>query len=559
MKKFTVLLGIIFIIGFILRFYRLGDVPVGFHRDEAFLGYNAYSILKTGMDMNGNFLPLHLESFLYSPAGYSYFSIPFIALFDLSVFSVRFASALFGSITIIVFYFLTKEFLINKKYSLQMALVAAGILSVSPWHINLSRTATENVLVVFFLMLGTFLYLLWAKKGGWWFFVISFVSFALTMFIYQAPRAFLPFFLPLLIYIFPPVQNKSQSIKAWMVTFLVVIIFPLFFILASKDLNLRLRTVSIFATEESRLVLNDYILTDGVFDVPILQARFFHNKIVVYTQQFLENYFSHFSYQFLFSDNGFPERYKVPHAGLLYGIELPFLFFGFWRLFRNHKKVGWFLLGWILITPIGTGLTFDDVPNLQRTLMLVPVFSLFTACGVVYSYAFLRTRLKNSIIIVLGIFVYSIFFYLHQYYVHAQVYRPWYRQDGYKQLVAAVNNILPKYQNVIITDRESAPTIFFLFFGKYDPSLFQTETASSTMRDFDRINFGKYVFSQEECPLVEKIAGNPEKGTARQKNVLYVNSGLCRKVTDGKEISEIRRRDESIVFRIYSLLDKKRR
>lgn len=474
---------------------------------------------------------------------------------DLNPLSVRFASAFFGSITIIAFYFLTKELFINKKYSLQMALVAAGMLAVSPWHINLSRTATENVLVVFFIMLGTFLYLLWVKKGGWWLFIFSFMLFSLTMFIYQAPRAFLPFFLPLLIYIFPPVQNKSKSIKAWMVTFLVVIIFPLLLILASKDLSLRLRTVSIFATQESQLVLNDYILTDGVFDVPLLQARLFHNKVIVYTQQFLENYFSHFSYQFLFSDSGFPERYKVPDAGLLYGIELPFLLFGFWRLLRDHKKVGWFLLGWLLITPIGTGLTFDDVPNLQRTLILVPVLSLFTACGTVYCYASLRARPRNSsiIIIVTGIFVYSIFFYLHQYYVHSQVYRPWYRQDGYKQLATAVNNILPKYQNAIITDRESAPAIFFLFYGKHDPSKFHRETKGSPMRDFDRINFGKYIFSQEECPLLEKASVNSQKRSIRQKDALYVNSGLCPKVTDAKEINVIRRKDGSVAFRIYSL------
>src|SRR5579859_3616347 len=99
MKKYIVVLILIFLLGSFLRFYQLGSIPAGFHRDEAYLGYNAYSILKTGRDMTGHFLPLHLESFLYSPAGYSYFSIPFIALFGLSPFSVRFAAALFGCLT----------------------------------------------------------------------------------------------------------------------------------------------------------------------------------------------------------------------------------------------------------------------------------------------------------------------------------------------------------------------------------------------------------------------------------------------------------------------------
>ena len=96
---------LIILVGVILRFYRLGEVPRGFHRDEAFLGYNGYSILQTGKDMSGNRLPLHLESFIYSPAGYSYFSIPFIKIFGLNEFSTRAASAFFGTLTVLVTYF----------------------------------------------------------------------------------------------------------------------------------------------------------------------------------------------------------------------------------------------------------------------------------------------------------------------------------------------------------------------------------------------------------------------------------------------------------------------
>src|SRR5437016_2654950 len=92
--RYILLLAIIFSLAFFLRVYKLGDVPTGFHRDEAYLGYNAYSILKTGKDISGNMLPLHLKSFLYSPAGYSYFSIPFIVLFGLNEFAIRFPSAI---------------------------------------------------------------------------------------------------------------------------------------------------------------------------------------------------------------------------------------------------------------------------------------------------------------------------------------------------------------------------------------------------------------------------------------------------------------------------------
>ena len=56
------LAGIVVLAGF-LRVHRLGDLPPGFFCDEAGLGYNAYSILETGRDENGVFLPLFVWSF----------------------------------------------------------------------------------------------------------------------------------------------------------------------------------------------------------------------------------------------------------------------------------------------------------------------------------------------------------------------------------------------------------------------------------------------------------------------------------------------------------------
>src|SRR3989338_8369890 len=98
-----------------LRLYRLGDVPVGFHRDEAFLGYNAYSIYKTGKDMTGNSYPVHIASFINSPGGYAYAVIPFIPLFGLSPFTVRFPAALLGTATIVVTFFLVTTLFKKRK------------------------------------------------------------------------------------------------------------------------------------------------------------------------------------------------------------------------------------------------------------------------------------------------------------------------------------------------------------------------------------------------------------------------------------------------------------
>src|SRR5258708_5680314 len=136
----SILLGII-VIASVLRLWRLGSVPLSPDWDEAALGYNAYAILHTGRDEYGKFLPLVLQSFNdYKPALYTYIALPFIAIFDLSVFAVRLPSALFGIITVFATFFLVKE--LTKRND--VALLSSFFLAISPWHIQFSRVAFET-------------------------------------------------------------------------------------------------------------------------------------------------------------------------------------------------------------------------------------------------------------------------------------------------------------------------------------------------------------------------------------------------------------------------------
>ena len=104
------LLIIITAIALFLRLWQIGVVPPSPDWDEVSLGYNAYSILKTGKDEYGKFLPVVLRSFDdYKPALYAYFIIPFIPLFDLDIVSVRIPSVAFGVLAVIAVYFFVKE------------------------------------------------------------------------------------------------------------------------------------------------------------------------------------------------------------------------------------------------------------------------------------------------------------------------------------------------------------------------------------------------------------------------------------------------------------------
>lgn len=560
-----ILLAILFVLGIILRFFSLSSYPNGLTRDEAFLGYNAYSLLITGRDINGHFMPLFLESFLYTPAGYSYFSIPFIKIFGLSIFSVRFVSAFFGALTIPAIFYLTKNLLLlsqEKRFSerktLIISLLTAFLITITPWHINLSRTASVSTLVTFFVVLGSYFFARWIATNNKKFLLFSFGSYFISLFFYVAPFSFLPPFILVFYFLF---RHKISKInKKLFVLLYLIFLTPILFVFLSPKLSLRMQSINIAKTPIVKLILTEDTSRDGVENIPPLIARSFHNKVSVVSDIFLQNYFSHFTYNYLFRDNGFPERFKIPESGLLYPVYLLFIAIGLYYLLRQNGQLKWFLIGWILLGPVGSGFASDDVPNLQRTLFTLPPILIVASLGVVCLFQDLA---KKRIVRYIFLFLISVFLlyefivYLHLYYFHENAYRPWYRQDGYKELTQKVNKYKGSYGEIVITDRESAPTIFFLFFNRYDPSAMQKTIAQSKLRDTDRISFSDFHMTQEECPL--RVETDPVTGIKKligKRGTLYVNSGFCRNENlpkNVKIIDTVLRGDGSKVFYIMAI------
>ncbi|OGH08833.1 MAG: hypothetical protein A2152_03375 [Candidatus Levybacteria bacterium RBG_16_35_6] len=564
-KRNNLFLLIVIILGAILRFYKLGIVPDGFHTDEAYLGYNAFSILKTGNELTGNFLPLNLRSFLYSPAGYSYFSIPFIFLFGLSEFSARFASALFGTATIPIAYILVRKIFTRFNFKGLLALFSSLILAISPWHINLSRVSTDNVLVVFFVTLGTFLFLKWLDQKKLYLVLLSMLSFFITLFIYQASRSFLPIFIPLLfIYGLFLKKIKVKKFLLPLIVYMLLIIIPVLLILGSQELSFRIRTLSIFQNPSTQLLIDEQIREDGVIGISPSSSRFYHNKIINFSQTFFSNYFKHFSYEFLFTDAGLPDRYRVSEMGLFYIFELPLLLIGLWFLFRNDKKIGFLITGWILTAPIGSALTFDDVPNLQRTLLMFPAVSILSALGLITSFKYLRENIRNKnvwkagYILIFLIIGYNFMFYLHVYYVNNIIHRPWYRSEGFRELVAKINLNLPGYSKAVIAESGSSPTIFLLFYNRYDPLTIQKIVEKANTIKYGSISFDKYQIVQDKCPVrmekvVDKLTGKTENIFTGEKGVLFVNEGTCRTPDSANLIADIKRPDGTVAFKLLKV------
>ena len=147
------------------RFYSISTLPVSLYWDEVSIGYNAYSIATTGKDEFGVTMPLLFKAYNdYKLPTYIYLSVIPVKLFGLNEFSVRFTSAFFGVLTVVLIFFLTRELLPKMHFAgwtdkkSMVPLFASLFLAISPWHVQFSRAAFEANVGLFFVVLGTYLF-----------------------------------------------------------------------------------------------------------------------------------------------------------------------------------------------------------------------------------------------------------------------------------------------------------------------------------------------------------------------------------------------------------------
>lgn len=220
------LLWILLFLGIFLRVFYLGAVPGGLNQDEAFAGYEAYSLVKYGVDSSGYAFPVYFVSW---GSGMnvlnSYLMMPFIAIFGVHAWTVRFPQVLTACVSLYIFYRLFKRFLGEKQ-----ALTALAVLAICPWHIMMSRWGLESNLAPGFLLFGLYAFVLGVEKPK--FYIVSAVCYGLSLYCYATIWPVVPLLLILqALYL---VWVKKFKISIEMVIAVVVLAFlamPLLFFL----------------------------------------------------------------------------------------------------------------------------------------------------------------------------------------------------------------------------------------------------------------------------------------------------------------------------------------
>ena len=446
-KLTNIILLLILLLGFSVRVYQVSVIPPGFFADEASIGYNAYTLINNFSDETGNKSPVFFKNFgsFYRPGLSIYLTSPFIFLFGLNEFSSRFSSAVFGTLTILIVYYLTIYLFKNYK----IALLSSLFLAISPWHIHFSRINQEFAYLAFSLSFSLLIFLLGIHKRKK-LIPLSFVLFGLSLYSYVTAYVIIPLFLVSLCTIY--YKKIKINKKFFLIGFILLSIISLPLILGLSNGKTMSRFNQISTANEMKT-----------------KQEIFKGVINTYK--------GHFSSDFLFTKGDidykehFITRFSVRGIGQLYLFQLPFIILGFIYSYR-YKKTFLLLLAWLIIFPLGsTFAPFADGggPFASRSITGVIPFQIFTAAGIFYLLSLAKRKIvKKSLILLIFIsiilsFYRFLFLYFSEYPKYSSNFWGW--QYGAREIVNYFEEHENEYDHLYMAPEFNAPDIFLKFYS----------------------------------------------------------------------------------------------
>lgn len=483
-----VLLGII-ILASVLRLWKLDQVPVSLFGDELDVGYHAYSILKTGRDYSGNFLPIHFQSLAeWRTPLYLYSSVPTVALFGISPWGVRLPAAIFGILGVWIFYLLIRLITSNWK----LATLAGLLLAISPWHIQYSRAGFEVTQLLALYLAGIYFFLLAlrsVREGGKGlkdgkYLSAAAICLALTPWVYSTAKLFLPLtILALLVIWWRDLTKVPKKFLVWAAFCFLLFAFPITYSTVFGGGAQRFNYISVFSDptmspEIGFARLRDAKMRDPVAHIgisPTLVDRLFHNKVTWLTTFVGKNYLKTFSTEFLFTEGDPNPRHSPNGIGEFYKFEALFLVLGFaFLLFSKlDRKVKYFIFFWILAAPIPAAMTRDGGNHATRLFLMLPPLVFLVSYGVWGTYNSLSVHMRSRFAIsYLLVLLASFVFFQHLYWTHY----PWdserWWHAGFETAMKTAVSESGKYDRVIISNAGEPAMIFFLGWSEFSPQRF---------------------------------------------------------------------------------------
>lgn len=513
----------ILLIAILVRFIGLGNLGMGFFRDEAALGYNSWSISQTAKDEFGQFMPVVFRSFevFFLPL-YVYLSAIFMKVLGLSVFSTRLVSALSGVGIVVVSYLLAKTIFPKKKYLPELT---ALLMSLAPWTLFYSRGAFEGNLGLFLFSTGVYLFI--KKRLNW-----SFVLMTLSMYSYQAERLVVPLWLISALYLTRstwwagPRNFFKTALPA------IVLGIPLAWIWFSPAGLHRAVGVSLLSSGG----------VSGVYPT---------------IRKIMAMYTSYFSPRNLFWELDYNLQRSLVGQSVVYFWLLPGYLYSFWLIIKTNLKKNIslkLLFIWLLLGPLPAALTSDPFHTYRSLLMSVPLVILISwgTWGLVSKLKGLAKIL--TLVTLTCLLVFSVTRTASSYLVVTPALRSNDWDQVFKPTVKAVEELTPTGKKIVFDTSFSESYIQYLFWAKYSPTKLQEVSSSLDLDYYGSIE--KIRFTKLENVYFELVDWPSRRGDTGTIFVLP-NSKVppSEFATDPKVelLSEIKNTKGEIVFRLLEI------
>ena len=457
----AVMIIIVIAAGF-FRFYHLSTNPNGLFCDEASVGYNAYSILESGKDEHGNLFPLYFKAFGdYKSPVYIYLTTIPVLIFGLTEFATRFWSAFLGTLTVLYMYLLAKEAFGGRRW---LGVTCAFVLAFMPWHIHLSRFATDGVNTMVFFNVAGIYYLMAGRNRRPRLLYLGALFMGIGIYNYNIGKLMCP----LLFFLFILINSKKLWRNRRATTFITIGVFalccvPLAYYTKTQPAGARARWKQVSIFEEDS-------------DAESLMKRYW------------SNYQGHFSKDFLFVRGDHEEIRHSPRFGELLPVSYTFVIAGGLYLLvaglvKRRGDYIYFLL-WLAVFPVAGSLTKNVFAT--RAEIGAPAFAILTGTGLYLPFLFIEcfsgmTRKLMGIggavyICIVGWYFGSDFarFYNEYFYRYPVYSAPFYGgwQYGQREAVRYLVSKKDQYDLLVTTPSESnQPQIFHLFYTAFDPAI----------------------------------------------------------------------------------------
>lgn len=179
-----------------------------------------YAQVSKEMVQTGDWLTLHYGNipWFHKPPLYIWITAFFFQSFEVSEFWARAASALAGTVLILLTYFIGERI-----YNRSTGFIAAIVLLTSYDYARYSRSAMMDIMLTLFIFLGVYAYL--RLQGGnrkWWY--VIWVSFALSFMVKSFASLLVPAAIALVIGFDNRIRDAIQSKQLWLGSILALVI-----------------------------------------------------------------------------------------------------------------------------------------------------------------------------------------------------------------------------------------------------------------------------------------------------------------------------------------------